>query len=56
VPPLETPSDQVRPIWVAKVTDGLFAKLSGASGTRTIKAVPPTGDGGELPFMFIAVT
>jgi len=44
VPPLETPSVQVIPIYVALVTATLFAKLIGAFGTRSITPPLPEPD------------
>jgi len=48
-PPEEVPSAQVSPIYVAKVTARLFCRLTGAFGTKTIYAVPPTTEIAELP-------
>ena len=43
------PGTQVIPIEVPIVMAGLFARLTGASGTRTITAAPPTVETEEEP-------
>jgi len=49
VPPLDEPSDQVNPMIDFVVTDGLLAKLIGASGTKTTMPPFPTGEDRDYP-------
>ncbi len=48
-PPVESPSDQLKPICAALVIDGLFVKALGASGIKTMKAPLPIFETGEFP-------
>ena len=54
-PPLFNPWFQVRPIYVAKVIEGTFAKSVGESGIVNMTAPFPEVDGIELPIILIAV-
>ena len=55
-PPLELPSDQVRPSVVADRSDVFSDKLIGASGVEMIVAPLPADESTELPLKFVAKT
>ena len=49
LPPSKLGSDQVNPIYVEVVNDGVFRRFRGGFGTVTIIAPPPTEEIPELP-------
>ena len=49
VPPLSKPSSQVRPICLAAVSAGTFAKFTGGSGTVRIIAPFPSDESLLVP-------
>ena len=55
-PPVEAPFFQVMPITDFVVTARLFARLTGAEGTKTIVAPFPLSEKADSPYKFVAET
>ena len=53
-PPEDALSSQTKPILEARVTEGLFARLVGAPGTRTTFAPVAKTDSTESPYTLVA--